>query len=120
MVNRSKSIQLMADNCGLRIMPDKNEWSKVSLLMDNTERPLGGETYKSISTKLLKFLSEDNIKSPTRQWILTLSELHHVLYGTHDGDGMTICVQNGDAQWIAEFKLGNEQIKKWMSALSTD
>jgi hypothetical protein len=101
MANRLKSIQLMADNCGLRIIPDKNEWSKVSLLLDNTERPLGGETYKSITTKLIKFLSEDNIQSSVRQWILTLSELHHVFYGIQTNDGA----------------LNHDQIREWINIL---
>jgi hypothetical protein len=109
MVKPNRVIELAANDRCLRISPNENEWSSVVLCEKGIERPLGRGTLKDIISKLLLFVTDRKILK--FKWILTLSELHHVFYGTNSKDKAILRIQDENCNPIAEFQLGSKQRK---------
>jgi hypothetical protein len=122
MVNTSKHIELVGTGGSLLISPNEQGlpgWSRVVLRHQNREVVLGSNVFEYIIDHLLAFLTEE--KFLKLEWVLTLSELHHVFYGERKGEEAILKIQDAktDAKvkWIADLKLTNEQQKEWKSIL---
>jgi hypothetical protein len=116
MVNSSKNIELVAtDGSLLLITLNERGWTRVVLHHQNREVVLGSNVFEYIIDHLLAFLTEE--KFLKLEWVLTLSELHHIFYGECKGEEAILKIQDANAKWIADLKLTNEQQKEWKSVL---
>jgi hypothetical protein len=105
----SGSLALTVDEEGI------GGWCKVQLLMGDVGRPLGAERLKYIATQIRAFLGDS---SPSRRWILSLSELHTSAYGEHAAGETVIELQDANAKWFAKLVLTPTEKGEWMRELS--
>lgn len=101
------TVTLEAQGSSLFIELNLNErgWSRLYLRSEKETRYLGADVFSVIAKRLLSWLHNDEpqeeaicIKFEQRvRWITSLSETHHVLYGTFDATDCIVFVQDAQA-----------------------
>ncbi len=122
-------LSLPADSSSLVIENSDNGWAKCYLVADERTY-LGADDFSIITSRLLKALEQrgvpaakaaGEIKGTPVAWVLSLAEVHHVLYVAQDGSDRVLFWQNADADplFIAGvMRLSPAICQQWVETLS--
>lgn len=118
-------IQLCADQYNIEIDTADDGWCKCWLIIDGNKTYLGAESLKYLKDHLLAGLDDSpkeisgHLYKYDFSWVLSLEEVHSVLYIAKDGLGKVLLVQNvgGHANEICLIKLSQDHCSQWLDQI---
>ncbi len=98
---------------------DKNNWCRLSIVVNGEVTRLGADTTEIIFKKLNDGLSDFSKKKKVGKieeidviWIISLSEEHFTLYYGENATQKLLFIQNADGVSIAKITLTNSDIQR--------
>jgi hypothetical protein len=118
-------IQFCADQYRIEIDNANQSWCKCWLIIGKDKTYLGAESLKYLKVHLLAGLDDSPKEISGRlykynfSWVLSLSEVHTVLYVASDDQDKVLLLQNADGQVqeVCLIKLSRDQCLQWLNQI---
>ncbi len=118
-------IKLCADQYSIEIDTNNIGWCKCWLVIEENKTYLGAESLEYLKDHLLAGLDDSpkeisgHLYKYNFSWVLSLEEVHSVLYVAKDDLGKVLLVQNvgGKANEMCLIKLSQDRYLQWLDQI---
>lgn len=116
-------IRLCANQYCIEIDTSNDSWCKCWLKIGEDVTYLGSTDLKYLKDHLLAGLDDSPKESSSRlhefdvSWVLSLSEVHTVLYVAVDDQDKLLLLQDADAKEICIIRLSKDQCIQWLNQI---